>query len=48
MFRGADDGVRRTGVRAKSAADALVRIDFRDLRRNMHTALFIEGKFFST
>ena len=42
------DGVKLALGRADAAADALVRIDFRDLRRNMHTALFIEGKFFST
>ena len=48
MLRRADDGVRGTGIRAETTADALVGINFCDLRRNMHTALFIEEKFFST
>lgn len=47
MFRRADDGVCRTGIRTKTTADALVRIGFCDLRGNVFAAFLIERKLLS-
>ena len=47
MLRRANDSVRGTGIRAETAADALVGIDFCDFRRNVNTAFLIQGEFFA-